>query len=50
MSIADVTVKKIDKDLVVFTIDAEKSKITLNGKTVDPFSSGAKVRLNTSPP
>ncbi len=50
LGIASVTVKKLDKDVVTLTIDEEKSKMSVNGKPVDQFKTGAKVRLAIAAP
>ena len=47
MEIADVTVKSVSGGDAVVTIDAEKSNVVVNGKPVNQFTPGAKVRLAT---
>ena len=50
IGVAAVTVKKVDKDVVTLAIDEEKSKMSVNGKPVDHFKPGAKVRLTLATP
>lgn len=45
MVIADVTVKGVNGKDVTVTIDGEKSNIVVNGKPVNQFTPGAKVKL-----
>lgn len=49
LGIADVTVKKVDKNKVTVTINAEKSNIVLNGKKVNHFTAGQKIKLDLAP-
>ena len=49
LAIADVTVKKVDGRKVVLAMSAEKSTIVVNGKKLDHFTSGAEVKLDSSP-
>ena len=46
MVIADVTVKGVNGKDVTVTVDAEKSNIVVNGKPVNQFTPGAKVKLS----
>jgi hypothetical protein len=45
LAVADVVVTKVDSDVVTLEIEQERSKMVLNGKPVNHFSAGAKIRL-----
>lgn len=49
LEIGEVTVSKIGKDEVTLTIDKEKSQVVMNGKKVEGFQKGAKVKLVLEP-
>lgn len=49
LGIADVTVKKIDKGKVVVTVVTEKSNVVVNGKKVNHFAPGTRVKVEFSP-
>jgi hypothetical protein len=48
LAIADVRVKKIEGKIVTLEIEAERSKMVVNGKPVNHFAPGATVRLEDS--
>jgi hypothetical protein len=43
--IASATVDKVDKDTVTLTINEESSKVMINGKQVNHFTPGARIKL-----
>jgi len=45
LEIAEVSVTKVDKDVVTFTIDKEKNEIVMNGKKIPGFVKGEKVKF-----
>lgn len=45
VGIASTKIDKVDKDVVVATVIEERSTITINGKKVNHFSPGARVKL-----
>jgi hypothetical protein len=49
LAIADVRVKKLDGNIVTLEIEAERSKTVVNGKAVNHFSPGAKLRIQATP-
>jgi hypothetical protein len=48
LTVADVVVQKVEGDVVTVEIEQERSQMTLNGKPVNHFTAGARIRL--SPP
>jgi outer membrane biosynthesis protein TonB len=45
LGVADVTVKDVKGGKITLTVDQEKSKMTVNGKKVDHFKKGNRVKL-----
>lgn len=45
LEIASAKISKVDKDVVTMTVDHETASETMNGKKVNQFPAGAKIKI-----